>query len=949
MGRLETKILGIIVAVLLTGCVLAIGVVVYLHKSSLFEISRIRITETADIIAENLERSMLEGKPEATRAMVNDFRMAKGIESIDVFNDEGKEAFTKGGPAEEQKTIEKLTSQKETVVVQEQNALYIYRPLINTAACQGCHGSDKPLLGVVKIVVPLEKENQKVARMFIASGAASVIVIISLVSLLLFILRRVVIRHVSNIENAAALLAEGDLSFPVDIKTGDEIGRLSKSIKNSLFSISGVLRRIQEISGRIFKVAEVGENESRQVLEGTQLEAESVDNISAAVEELNASIAEISEGTDSLAASVEETAASMEQMSANTSEINQSTMELFTAVEETSSSMEQVSSSIKAVSDTSDRLSASSENTLSAMEELNVSIKEVDRHAKESANLSQKVVQDATRIGLKSVEKTIEGMGRIRDAVEKAADSVRKLGDRSEEIGKILTVIDEITEQTTLLSLNAAILASQAGEYGKGFSVVADEIKDLAERTSLSTQEIAALINAVQQEVSQSVSAMEEGVRTVEEGFMLASDSDKALHEIVGSAQRSSEMSSAIERATEQQATAVSLVAESMDKVKNMISAIVRATSEQAKGAALIIGASEKVCNITTQLKSSSEEQSASSKLIAKAMEVVSDKTQQISFALREQKDGANNIRNAIGKIIQLPEENRQRAMILNRSLRDLSKDAELLTREIERFKFHDVTSLEVRRFGVVPIDSPAEMFTSFDLLVRYLAEKTGRKVDLKVASNFADAVRDIATGVTQICYMTPSTYIQAHRESGVRVIAKALREGKPYHHSVIISKAQKGIEKIEDLRGKSFAFGDMNSTSSHIMPRYMLLEAGISLEDLSYYNYLGTHNDVAQAVLAGDFDAGGVMEKTALKFQGQGLHIIKYSDAIPEFNISVSRLLPEDEVRIILKAFSDLRDENFETAPILKSIDMNYTGFMEASDSDFDGIREIMMRLGMI
>ena len=104
----------------------------------------------------------------------------------------------------------------------------------------------------------------------------------------------------------------------------------------------------------------------------------------------------------------------------------------------------------------------------------------------------------------------MEGMKNIKSSVEKTNDFVKKLGVRSDEIGKILNVIDDITDQTTLLALNAAILAAQAGEHGKGFSVVAEEIKDLAERTAFSTQEIGSLIQSVQEEVKGTVQAMGE-------------------------------------------------------------------------------------------------------------------------------------------------------------------------------------------------------------------------------------------------------------------------------------------------------------------------------------------------------------------------------------------------------------------------------------------------------
>ncbi|MGE5893305.1 MAG: methyl-accepting chemotaxis protein, partial [bacterium] len=455
MSRLETKILGVILFVFILGCIISIFVVVYLQKTALYEISSIRVSETAEIIARNLERSMVEGKAEVTRAMVNDYRTSKGIEEVNVYNHEGREAFTTGGSLQEQETVAALQRDKDTEVLEQDGALYIYKPLLNTPLCQSCHGTDKTLLGAIKIVVPLAKEDEKVASLFGISIGASVVVIIGLSTLMIVILRRLVIRPVEAIERAATMLSDGDLSFSVTIKSRDEIGRMSRAMRSSLVSISSVLRKVQDVSQRISKVAGIVEHESRKILEGTQLESEAIENISSAVEELNASITEISESTDSLAASVEETAASMEQMSVSITQITQSTLSLFTAVEETSSSIEEMSSTIKAVAESSDKLSGTSEDTFSAIEELNISIREVDRNAKESSALSHRVVEDATKNGLQSVEKTVEGMERIKQAVEKAAELIRRLGDRSEEIGKILTVIDEITEQTTLLSLNA--------------------------------------------------------------------------------------------------------------------------------------------------------------------------------------------------------------------------------------------------------------------------------------------------------------------------------------------------------------------------------------------------------------------------------------------------------------------------------------------------------------
>lgn len=948
MSKLERKVLGVIVSILVIGSIGAVLGVVSLQKHSLNKVATLRATQMADIVAGNVERSMLLGRPDATQGVVSDSLAARGIDEVRVLNDAGADAFGGKGSGQERERMDSLRERREAEVTRQGDVLFVYRPLFNRAACQGCHGTERQLLGAVKVAIPLEQENIEVNRLLRVTVVGSVLVIAALGIVMTIILRRLVVAPVVKIERAASQLAGGDLNFSPEVSANDEIGKLSRSMRDSIISVSGVLRKVSSVSGRLSGVAVTVEDESRKVLEGTRLESEAVENISSAVEELNASIAEISESTDSLATSIEDVASSMEQMATSISEITRGTGSLFGAVEATSASIEEMSSTIRAVGESSERLSMTSEDTFSAIAELNTSIREVERNAKESAQLSLRVVDEATEGGLKSVEKTIQGMARIRDAVDRAAGLIGRLGDRSEEIGKILSVINDITEQTTLLSLNAAILASQAGEHGKGFSVVAEEIKDLAERTTFSTREIDELISTVRQEVADSVSAMSEGVRLVQEGSGLAKGSDEALKRIIETARRSSEMSVTIQRATEQQARAVSLVGDSMEGVKEIVSFVVKATSEQRTGAELIISSTEKVRDITHHVKQASEEQQASSRQISKAMETVSEKTHQISVALREQKLGAGNIRSALDKISRLPEENRQRAMTLNTAIRQLGGDADLVITEMSRFRFYDVSALDLITFGVVPVESPSEMFQRFNPLMEYLNGRLGKRVELKVASSFSEAVSDLCSGVTQICYMTPSTYIRARKSGEVGVIAMALRDGRKSHHAAIIAGERSGIGRVEDIRGKSFAFGDINSTSSYIVPRHMLHEAGIRMDGLRYYNHLGTHDDVAKAVIAGDFDAGGVMERVAVRYAARGLKVVSYSREIPEFSICAGPSLAERDERVLREALMELNGEHPRASEVLRSIDSHYTGFAAATDEEFDGVRVMMRELGL-
>src|SRR4030066_1618748 len=238
----------------------------------------------------------------------------------------------------------------------------------------------------------------------------------------------------------------------------------------------------------------------------------------------------------------------------------------------------------------------------------------------------------------------------------------------------------------------------------------------------------------------------------------------------------------------------------------------------------------------------------------------------------------------------------------MNSSLRNLQKDAELIITELSSFKIEDVKGkADVIKFGVMPLESPAEMYKRFIPMTDYLSMKLNKKVELYIAVDFLETVKNIGEGIIDIAYMTPSTYIEAKDKYDVKVIAKALNKGKPYHRSAIITREGGKINRIEDLKGCSLAFGNRHPTSSYIVPRAMLQEAGIGLQDISFYASLGQHDDVARAVLNGEFDAGGVMESTAEKFKSQGLKVIKSSPDIPEFNICVNKDL-SDKDKLLIK-----------------------------------------------
>jgi phosphonate transport system substrate-binding protein len=320
-----------------------------------------------------------------------------------------------------------------------------------------------------------------------------------------------------------------------------------------------------------------------------------------------------------------------------------------------------------------------------------------------------------------------------------------------------------------------------------------------------------------------------------------------------------------------------------------------------------------------------------------------------MSLALNEQREGGRQIRLALVPVVDLPRSNRALALRINQGLRGINSDTELLEAEVSRFKVLPEESRSALRFGVVPLESPARMHRRFTPLAEHLAQVLGRPVELKVALNFDEAVRDIGEGRTQFAYLTPSTYILAHQRFGATLLVTALRRGKPFQHSAIVCRLDARLKTLADLKGRTFAFGDVNSTSGHIVPRAMLLEAGVPVEQLGSFDHLGHHDAVAAAVVRGDYDAGAVMESVAAQFAAEGLMTLVQSPPIPEFNICAGRELSVGVQEALQGALLALTRDTGVGAAALDAICSDYTGFARSVDADYAGIREMMEKLKLL
>lgn len=271
------------------------------------------------------------------------------------------------------------------------------------------------------------------------------------------------------------------------------------------------------------------------------------------------------------------------------SQVKQNAMEVASAATEIASSAEQ--SSAGATEQT-----AQTSEIATAVDQMAGTIVESSKNAASAQESAQKAADSATEGG-KVVTETIEGIQAIARSVKESAQTIGELGKRSEEIGEIIEVIDDIADQTNLLALNAAIEAARAGEQGRGFAVVADEVRKLAERTTKATTEIATMIKDIQDVTSSAVTSMEEGTKQVELGTELAQKAGESLTDIVNVSTEVQDMIQQIATAADEQSSAA-------EQISNNVGGISSVAEQSAKSAEQIASASEELNRQTEALDS---------------------------------------------------------------------------------------------------------------------------------------------------------------------------------------------------------------------------------------------------------------------------------------------------------------------------------------------------------
>ncbi|BCR04805.1 chemotaxis protein [Desulfuromonas versatilis] len=322
------------------------------------------------------------------------------------------------------------------------------------------------------------------------------------------------------------------------------------------------------------------------------------------------------------------------------------------AVDATRSSAGEISVSIEQVSQNLNQISDFMDNSISAMNEISATIRQVEEGAVRSHSMSQTVKQHAEK-AVDSVKNALAGLTGISAAVESAVSTISQLSQKSEQIDSITGVITDITQKTNLLALNAAIIAAQAGEHGRSFAVVADEIRSLSNEAAKSTGAITQIVNEIKDHTGRTVDQIGKTRALVKDGMSLGEGVGLALQQILERATPAMEMAHGIRKATQEVSISVGSVTTSIEKLGEMSAQVSSASGEQAQGTRSIVQSIEEVKNMADDMAIATDKQKRNIQEIEGAVGSVSEIVLRIFDEMEERRKRSREV---IDKLERLKE-----------------------------------------------------------------------------------------------------------------------------------------------------------------------------------------------------------------------------------------------------------------------------------------------------
>lgn len=438
---------------------------------------------------------------------------------------------------------------------------------------------------------------------------------------------------------SAGRLAQGDVEQDDYATTRDEIGQMAAAfndVRAYLGNFAATATRMAD--GDLSLEVEPASERDSLGLAFNRMRTRLRDLVG----EVQAAASDVAETSITVRASAVETGTSVQSVSQAIQHVAGGARDTSRNVQETNIAVTQLSQAIDGIARGAADQALQIQAASATANQMASGVQEVARRADSVAAASQQTKTSAQH-GAEAVRETIWGMGEIKAVVVEAANKVNELGKLGEQIGLVVETIDDIAEQTNLLALNAAIEAARAGEHGRGFAVVADEVRKLAERSSRETRQIADLIRAVQVATDHAVSAMQGGATRVEQGSARADLAGRALGEILAAVDGTVQQVGEIAESAQQMAASSRSVVEAMEAISAVVEENTASTEEMAAQATQVRGAIQNIAGVSSQQSVAADEVSASTEQMTGQVAHVTSRAEELSAT-------AQHLRNLVAR-----------------------------------------------------------------------------------------------------------------------------------------------------------------------------------------------------------------------------------------------------------------------------------------------------------
>jgi methyl-accepting chemotaxis protein len=492
------------------------------------------------------------------------------------------------------------------------------------------------------------------------------------------------LRPVGVVQRAIDSLAEGRRGTRVDPPRLGPLAGVGVALNRLAETHEAIARRALATTGGLQAVIERVVDAARQTEAEIDVQQRAVDESAADLARSDGSIRRIMAAIGGVSEATGEVSSAVLELGSSIDEVGRSMDALNAAVESSSASSGEMAASVQRVAASAEGVRAAAEKTALATVEIDSAIRQVGASVEEASRLSR-LARASAEQGAAAVTATVEGSRETRTLALQAKGVLERLAGRSAEIAEALGVIRSINEEANLLSLNAAIIAAQAGEHGRAFAVVAGHVKTLAGRTAASTREIETLIGAMQTESVDATAAMEAAIASVEAGVDRSRLAGEALAAIRGAASDAhARVAEIIERAAEQGRSSQH-VAEAARSTSDLVEKISAAMREQARASAGVLETAQRALEVSREVRRAAEQQRGAGRTITRSVGSIDERMRAILEDATAHAELSRSVSGTVERVFATARRGSERIGALVGSVEELRADSEALRDEIAR------------------------------------------------------------------------------------------------------------------------------------------------------------------------------------------------------------------------------------------------------------------------